>query len=110
MPTDSGPSIPTGQDLKWRYMWRVGPRRANTLLKETNIEPVIPEAFPEWAEIMDPWGSKMIAAVEMLKDLMPANILQYLLGSMLNKELAAINLKGNIEDSVSTLGRLISKY
>jgi hypothetical protein len=34
------------------------------VLQELNAESVIPEGFPEWAETMNSWGSKMIAAVE----------------------------------------------
>ncbi|PKA60358.1 hypothetical protein AXF42_Ash008417 [Apostasia shenzhenica] len=69
MPPESRPCIPTSQDLKWRYMWRVGPRPENTLFKELNAEPVIPQGFPEWAEIMDSWGSKMTAAVEVVAEM-----------------------------------------
>lgn len=35
-------------------------------MQELNSEPVIPEGFPEWKETMDLWGSKMIAAIEVL--------------------------------------------
>ena len=34
------------------------------LLQELNSESVIPKGFPEWAETMNSWGSKMIAVVE----------------------------------------------
>jgi hypothetical protein len=34
------------------------------VLQELNAESVIPEGFPEWAETMNSWGSKLIAAVE----------------------------------------------
>lgn len=33
-------------------------------LKEINAEPVIPEGFPEWKQIMDSWGEKMLSAVK----------------------------------------------
>lgn len=33
MPVESQPSIPTGPDPKWRYMWRVGPRPSSTRFK-----------------------------------------------------------------------------
>lgn len=32
--------------------------------QELNAEPVIPEGFPQWADVMNTWGRKMIAAVE----------------------------------------------
>lgn len=32
--------------------------------QELNSEPVVPEGFPEWVELMNGWGHKMISAVE----------------------------------------------
>lgn len=69
LPEDSRPLIPTGPDLKWRYMWRIGPRPTETRFKELNAEPVVPEGFPEWVDIMNGWGSKMIAAVEVVAEM-----------------------------------------
>ena len=40
---DHMPSIPTGPDVKWRYMWRVRPRPAETQYAELNADPVIPK-------------------------------------------------------------------
>ena len=69
MPKEFQPSIPTGSDPKWRYMWRVGPRPENTRFKELNSEPVIPEGFPEWKETMDLWGFKMVSAIEVVAEM-----------------------------------------
>jgi len=33
MPVEFQPATPKGPDPKWRYMWRVGPRPANTRFK-----------------------------------------------------------------------------
>jgi hypothetical protein len=33
MPEEFQPATPKGPDPKWRYMWRVGPRPANTQFK-----------------------------------------------------------------------------
>lgn len=33
MPEEFQPATPKGPDPKWRYMWRVGPRPANTRFK-----------------------------------------------------------------------------
>lgn len=33
-------------------------------MQELNAEPVVPDGFPEWVTIMNGWGRKMIAAVE----------------------------------------------
>lgn len=66
---DSRPHIPTGPDRKWRYMWRICSRPAHTRFKELNAEPVIPEGFPEWVDVMNGWGSKMIATVEVVAEM-----------------------------------------
>lgn len=66
---ESRPSIPTGPDRKWRYMWRIGPRPAHTRFKELNAEPVVPEGFPDWVDVMNEWGSKMISAVEVVAEI-----------------------------------------
>ncbi|KAF0935158.1 hypothetical protein E2562_030439 [Oryza meyeriana var. granulata] len=69
MPEEFQPATPKGPDLKWRYMWRVGPRPASTRFKELNSEPVIPDGLPEWKETMDSWGSKMISAIEVVAEM-----------------------------------------
>lgn len=37
------PIVPEGADPKWRFMWRIGPRPANTSFPEMNAAPVIPK-------------------------------------------------------------------
>ncbi|EFJ37417.1 hypothetical protein SELMODRAFT_165027 [Selaginella moellendorffii] len=69
IPDSEKPRMPVGADPKWRYMWRVGPRPANTRFKEFNADPVVPEGFPDWIEVMDGWGRKMIAAVEIVAEM-----------------------------------------
>lgn len=69
LPPISRPLIPVGPDRKWRYMWRIGPRPSKTRFQELNAEPVIPESFPEWVDVMNGWGHKMIAAVEVVAEM-----------------------------------------
>lgn len=69
MPEEFQPSIPTGPDPKWRYMWRVGSRPSVTRFKELNSEPVIPDGFPTWKDTMDSWGNKMIYAIEVVAEM-----------------------------------------
>lgn len=69
LPADARPHMPTGPDPKWRYMWRVGPRPSKTNFQELNSEPVVPEGFPEWVELMNGWGHKMISAVEIVAEM-----------------------------------------
>eukprot|EP00879_Flechtneria_rotunda_P021970 GHRR01023170.1.p1 GENE.GHRR01023170.1~~GHRR01023170.1.p1 ORF type:complete len:229 (+),score=50.13 GHRR01023170.1:213-899(+) len=40
---DQQPTLPTGADVKWRYMWRVGLRPQHTQYAELNAEPVVPQ-------------------------------------------------------------------
>lgn len=59
------PIIPNGPDPKWRYMWRIGPRPSNTQFGELNAEQVRPgTGFPEWDEVMNSFGKKMIDALD----------------------------------------------
>uniref|UniRef100_A0A383VB58 Isopenicillin N synthase-like Fe(2+) 2OG dioxygenase domain-containing protein n=1 Tax=Tetradesmus obliquus TaxID=3088 RepID=A0A383VB58_TETOB len=58
------PTLPTGPDAKWRYMWRVGPRPESTQYAELNAEPVVPQGIPQWCAVMDDWGSKLLGAVQ----------------------------------------------
>jgi hypothetical protein len=37
MPEEFQPATPKGPDPKWRYMWRVGPRPANTRFKVETV-------------------------------------------------------------------------
>lgn len=41
-PPEHRARAPKGADPKWRYMWRIGERPAETQFKELNAEPVIP--------------------------------------------------------------------
>lgn len=63
-------TTPMGPDLKWRYMWRVGPRPKDTRFPELNAAPVIPKAFPEWQPVMDGWGARMLEAARCVAGLM----------------------------------------
>jgi hypothetical protein len=35
----------------------------HTKYEELNAKPVIPAAFPQWADVLDTWGSKMHATL-----------------------------------------------
>lgn len=70
LPDESRPHAPTGPDCKWRFMWRVGERPKTTHYKELNASPVVPEGFPDWSAVMDNWGTKMVAAVEVVSQML----------------------------------------
>nr|KAJ0228602.1 hypothetical protein LSAT_V11C100028610 [Lactuca sativa] len=69
LPKEHQPLIPTGTDLKWRYMWRIGPRPSTTRFQYLNSDHIIPEGFPEWEQTMDSWGYKLISAVEAIAEM-----------------------------------------
>ena len=41
-PPEHRARAPQGPDPKWRYMWRIGKRPAETQFQELNAEPVVP--------------------------------------------------------------------
>lgn len=55
--------MPRGADAKWRYFWRIGERPVGTEFGELNAEPVIPNAFPQWSQVMNQWGGLMRQSV-----------------------------------------------
>ncbi|GJX09645.1 flavanone 3-hydroxylase [Tanacetum coccineum] len=69
LPKEHQPLITTVADLKWRYMWRIGPHPSTTRFKDLNSEHIIPEGFPEWEETMDSWGYKLMSAVEAVAEM-----------------------------------------
>lgn len=40
-----------------------GPRPASSRFPQLNHAQVVPPEFPEWEEVMDMWGAKMLEAV-----------------------------------------------
>jgi isopenicillin N synthase-like dioxygenase len=54
---------PPEYDPKWRFFWRIGPQPVSTHFPDLNPDPVIPAEFPEWNEVMNMWGNKMLNAV-----------------------------------------------
>ncbi|XP_037034542.1 uncharacterized protein LOC119073265 [Bradysia coprophila] len=57
---------PPQLDKKSRFYWRIGKRPENTKFKELNAEPVIPAGFPEWPDVMNTWGDKMLATLHVV--------------------------------------------
>jgi isopenicillin N synthase-like dioxygenase len=57
---------PPEYDPKWRFFWRIGPKPVSTKFPALNAEQVIPPEIPEWTEVMNMWGNKMLAATHTL--------------------------------------------
>lgn len=55
---------PPGFDPKWRYFWRVGSLPEKTDFPQLNAPQESPAKFPEWAEVMDDWGTLMMTGCE----------------------------------------------
>jgi isopenicillin N synthase-like dioxygenase len=60
---------PPELDPKWRFFWRIGPQPEATEFETQNMAPVMPEGFPQWKEVMDMWGGKMLDAVFALAEM-----------------------------------------
>eukprot|EP00455_Lapot_gusevi_P046127 TRINITY_DN601_c0_g1_i4.p1 TRINITY_DN601_c0_g1~~TRINITY_DN601_c0_g1_i4.p1 ORF type:complete len:363 (+),score=141.14 TRINITY_DN601_c0_g1_i4:114-1202(+) len=71
MPDESKPLTicPPEADPKWRFFWRIGERPANTRFNSLNAPQVIPPHFPQWSEVMNTWGSLMLAACETVAEM-----------------------------------------
>jgi isopenicillin N synthase-like dioxygenase len=54
---------PPEKDCKWRFFWRIGERPAETKFGELNAAPVVPEGIPEWTDVMNTWGGKLLGCV-----------------------------------------------
>jgi isopenicillin N synthase-like dioxygenase len=63
MPEEDRAHPPTGADCKERFFWRMGELPTETEFPALNADPVVPAAFPEWVDVMDTWGNKMLSAV-----------------------------------------------
>jgi len=60
---------PPDLDNKLRFFWRMGEIPPQTEFKQLNAEPVIPEAFPEWKDVMNTWGSLIIGTVQTVAEM-----------------------------------------
>lgn len=60
---------PPEKDAKGRFFWRIGSQPADTKFPQLNADPVLPAGFPEWGDVMDGWGSKLLAAVHSVAEM-----------------------------------------
>lgn len=70
MPEEHRAHPPKGADPKERFFWRIGERPPTTKFPELNAPQVIPKAFPNWVEIMDSWGQKMLNALNTVSQML----------------------------------------
>jgi len=60
---------PPEKDPKWRFFWRIGPKPKETKFPSLNADPVVPPEIPEWATVMDSFGTKMVNALFALAEM-----------------------------------------
>ncbi len=60
---------PPELDPKWRFFWRVGPVPPKTKFPALNADDVIPPDMPQWKDVMDMWGNKMMDALFTLAEM-----------------------------------------
>lgn len=52
---------PPEADLKWRYFWRIGETPDDSEFIDLNMEPVIPEGFPQWKDLCNKFGEALLS-------------------------------------------------
>lgn len=60
---------PPEKDHKSRFFWRIGPPPADNAHRDLNMPPVVPKAFPQWAETMNGWGEKILGTVKTVSEM-----------------------------------------
>lgn len=74
MPEDKKPLPVEGKDPKWRFFWRAGERPPSTQYEELNMPQVIPEAFPQWENVMNRWSGLMLGAVHVVAEMLAVGL------------------------------------
>jgi len=64
------PHVPQGYDAKWRFFHRIGDTPTETRFPSLNEPPVQPEGFPNWVQILDTWGYKLLDAAFTLAEML----------------------------------------
>jgi len=70
---------PPEKDHKSRFFWRIGPPPADNAHRDLNMPPVVPKAFPKWADTMNGWGEAILNTVKTVSQMaalgfdLPAN-------------------------------------
>jgi isopenicillin N synthase-like dioxygenase len=60
---------PPEVDHKSRFFWRIGPPPPSDQHRDLNMPPVIPKAFPQWPEVMNGWGEKILGTVKTVSEM-----------------------------------------
>jgi isopenicillin N synthase-like dioxygenase len=60
---------PPEKDHKSRFFWRIGPPPEDDAHRDLNMPPVVPKAFPNWAETMNGWGETILNTVKTVSEM-----------------------------------------
>jgi len=60
---------PPEKDFKSRFFWRIGPPPEDDKHRDLNMPPVVPNAFPQWADTMNGWGEKILGTVKSVSEM-----------------------------------------
>jgi hypothetical protein len=60
---------PPELDCKWRFFWRIGKPPLSSKFPQLNMDPVIPPEIPEWEDVMNSWGGRMLNALEVAAEM-----------------------------------------
>jgi isopenicillin N synthase-like dioxygenase len=59
----------TDLDNKLRFFWRMGNAPSQTKFPQLYVDPVIPDGFPDWKEVMDNWGMLILATAKIVAEM-----------------------------------------
>lgn len=60
---------PPEKDHKSRFFWRIGSPPPSDQHRDLNMPPVVPKAFPNWADTMNGWGEKILGTVKTVSEM-----------------------------------------
>jgi len=60
---------PPEKDHKSRFFWRIGKPPADDAHRDLNMPPVVPKAFPQWADTMNSWGETILQTVKTVSEM-----------------------------------------
>jgi hypothetical protein len=62
--------VPLSADVKWRYFWPVLSHAARDEGRVPELERVVPEGMPGWADVLEKWGCSLLDTVETVSELL----------------------------------------
>lgn len=57
-------------DNKWRFFWRMNKQPAHTKFPQHYSDNVVPPEFPQWSDVMNNWGGRMMDAQRSIAEML----------------------------------------